>query len=99
MIVFFDLPTKTLGDKREYRKFRKHLLQEGFFMMQESVYTKIVLNTTMATRVRKSLKDNKPRAGLVQILLITEKQFAKIDYLVGEYTGETIDSAERLVVL
>ncbi len=40
MIVFFDLPTKTTADLREYRKFRKLLITNGFVMMQESVYTK-----------------------------------------------------------
>ena len=37
IIVFFDLPTETLEDKREYRKFRKMLIENGFVMMQESV--------------------------------------------------------------
>ena len=38
MIVFFDLPTKTTADLREYRKFRKLLITNGFVMMQTSVY-------------------------------------------------------------
>ena len=40
VIVFFDLPTLTLEDKKEYRNFRKFLLKRGFAMMQESVYSK-----------------------------------------------------------
>ena len=38
VIVFFDLPTQTLEDKREYRKFRKFLIKKGVLMIQESVY-------------------------------------------------------------
>ena len=38
-------------------------------------------------------------AGLVQALTVTEKQFVKMDYIVGEYTSDIIDSEERLIVL
>ena len=48
-IVFFDLPNVYLKDKKNYIKFRKYLLSEGFIMMQESVYSKIVLNNQQAT--------------------------------------------------
>ena len=50
VIVFFDLPTQTLEDKREYRKFRKFLIKKGFLMMQESVYCRLVLNQTVANK-------------------------------------------------
>ena len=43
-IVFFDLPNKYLKDKRNYLKFRKYLINEGFIMLQESVYSKLILN-------------------------------------------------------
>lgn len=40
-IVFFDLPNVYLKDRKNYIMFRKYLLNEGFLMMQESVYSKI----------------------------------------------------------
>ena len=56
-IVFFDLPNIYFADKRNYLLFRKFLLKEGFIMMQESVYSKIVLNSQQSTflleRIRK----------------------------------------------
>ena len=42
---------------------------------------------------------NKPEDGLVQMLVITEKQFAKMEYVVGEKQTTVLDSAERIVVL
>ena len=42
---------------------------------------------------------NKPAEGVVQILTITEKQFVKMDYVVGENTSDVIDSEERVVIL
>ena len=99
VIVMFDLPVTTKADIRNYNRFRKYLIRSGFIMMQESVYTKLALNATAAEFVMKRVRANKPPAGLVQMLMITEKQFSKIEYVVGSRTSEIIDSAERLVVL
>ena len=55
IMVLFDLPTKTVENRKEYLKFRKFLLNEGFIMMQESVYTRLVLNGSSAKFVRDKL--------------------------------------------
>ena len=60
VMVFFDLPTITEKNRAEYRKFHKFLIQEGFIMMQESVYTKLALNGTVAELIRKKVRKNKP---------------------------------------
>lgn len=99
VIVFFDLPTITLEDKREYRTFRKFLLKRGFAMMQESVYSKLALNTTAANGIISSVKDNRPKTGLVQMMVITEKQFSKMEYVVGEKGSTIIDSDQRTIIL
>lgn len=51
LIVMFDLPTLTVEDMRSYRDFRKFLIKNGFMMMQESVYSKIALNQSMANLI------------------------------------------------
>ena len=99
VIVFFDLPTETAEDKREYRNFRKFLIKKGFLMMQESVYCKLALNTTVAESIVQAVKCNKPRAGIVQLLVITEKQFNKMEFIVGSAQNTIIDSDDRLVIL
>ena len=99
VILFFDLPTETLEDKREYRNFRKFLIKKGFLMMQESVYCKLALNQTVAGAVVTAVKNNKPKDGLVQLLVVTEKQFAKMEYICGERTSSIIDSDDKLVIL
>ena len=45
ILVMFDLPTETSEERRDYRKFRKNLIKNGFIMMQESVYVKPVSYT------------------------------------------------------
>ncbi len=99
VIVFFDLPTETAKDRREYTRFRKNLIKSGFMMMQESVYTKLALNQNVADEITKSVKKNKPAAGLVQILSVTEKQFSRIEIVVGEIKSDVIASDERVIVL
>jgi CRISPR-associated protein Cas2 len=99
VIVFFDLPTITVQDRKEYIRFRKLLLSEGFIMMQQSVYTKIVLNGTTAKLMKEKLRKLKPKDGLVQMLTITEKQFSNIEYLCGTENKSVVNSIERLIVL
>ena len=99
LLVFFDLPTETGEDRRNYRKFRRCLIKNGFMMLQESVYCRMLITPTAERAVMDVIRKHKPPAGTVQILSITEKQFSKMEYLVGEYHSEIIDSDERLVIL
>ena len=111
ILVMFDLPVGTESERKNYRLFRKYLIKSGFLMLQESVYCKIAQNTTVAdaiiANVRKNgpdlivqnVKKNKPISGLVQTLRITEKQFSRMEYIVGESKSDVLDSDERLVVL
>lgn len=99
MMVFFDLPTVTGEDRRNYRVFRKALVKNGFIMLQESVYCRLMTSPSMENSLRKVVYDYKPPRGIVQILLVTEKQFNKIEFVVGEHISDIIDTEERLVIL
>lgn len=99
ILVFFDLPVLSLEQRRDYRSFRKFLIKDGFIMLQESVYCKMVLNESAAKAVVEQVKRNRPEDGLVQLLTVTEKQFLKMEYIVGEYKSEVLDSDQRLVIL
>jgi CRISPR-associated protein Cas2 len=99
IMVFFDLPTITSSNKREYTRFHKFLVKSGFLMMQESVYCKLALNTTVSEAIISNVKKNKPPEGLVQVITITEKQFSRMEMIVGTKSSEVLDSDERLVIL
>lgn len=99
VLVFFDLPTETKDNRRNYSRFRKFLIKSGFIMLQESVYCKMALNQTAVSCIVNSIKNQKPPQGIVQILTVTEKQFAKMEFVVGEFTTDVIDDDERLVIL
>ena len=83
-IVFFDLPTITEENRRDYRKFRKVLIKNGFLMMQESVYCRMLIN---------------PTDGIVQVLTVTEKQFSHMEYICGKAHSDIISTDERLIEL
>ena len=68
-------------------------------MLQESVYCKLALNGTAVNAIVDNVHKNKPEEGLVQILTVTEKQYANMDIVVGEMKSEILDSDERLVIL
>jgi len=99
MMIFFDLPTDTAEERRNYRKFRKLLLDSGFLMMQESVYCKLLINGSAEKAVIESIRKNKPPKGIIQALTITEKQFSKMEYISGEFTTDVINSDARMVVV
>lgn len=98
-IVFFDLPNIYAKDRRNYNEFRRYLLSEGFAMMQESVYSKIVLNTQQSEGLMDRLRKKSPKKGLIQVLTITEKQYSQIEYIIGKSNTKIIDTEDRLVIL
>ena len=98
-IVFFDLPNIYAKDRRNYQLFRKFLLNEGFIMLQESVYSKLVLNSEQGKLLLERIRKKSPKKGIIQVLTITEKQYAQIEYIIGENNTKIINSEEKLVVL
>lgn len=74
-------------------------MKNGFLMLQESVYCKLALNSTAVNAIVENIHKNKPEEGLIQLLTVTEKQYAKMDIIIGEIKSEVLDSDERLVIL
>ena len=99
VLVFFDLPVLTKEERRAYTKFRKFLIKNGFLMVQESVYCKLALNSTAVKAIVEQVHKNSPAEGVVQLLTVTEKQYAKMDLIIGDVKSEVLDTDERLVIL
>lgn len=99
VIVFFDLPVVTGEKRKAYIQFRRFLLKNGFMMVQESVYCKLALNGSAVNSIIDNVRKNSPDKGLIQILTITEKQYSKMDMIIGDLKNEILDSDERLVIL
>ena len=99
VLIFFDLPTETREDRRDYSRFRKFLIKSGYMMIQESVYSKLSLNSVQTEQIIEEVKKHRPQKGSVQILSITEKQYSKMEILSGNVDTDVLNSDERLVII
>ncbi|WP_428379564.1 CRISPR-associated endonuclease Cas2 [Olsenella sp. Marseille-QA0557] len=100
LIVFFDLPVETAVQKKQYRQFRKFLNQDGYLMLQESVYAKLVINEGAAGAAVMRLRKHCPQSGLIQVLKVTEKQFSTMEYITGNRDRyDEVDTMEEFLVL
>lgn len=83
MLVFFDLPVVTKAERRAYTVFRRFLINDGYDMIQFSVYGRILHGNDAEEKHMKRLIDNLPPDGSVRCLAVTEKQYAGMKLLVG----------------
>ena len=84
LMVLFDLPVNTKKRRRDYAQFRKALIQDGFLMLQYSVYVPLARNHDDAQKHLRIVEDYLPPAGSVRAMLITEKQYTQMKLLCGE---------------
>lgn len=84
IVVLFDLPTDTKIARKDYTRFRKFLLEDGFAMMQYSVYMRHSSSDENAKVHTKRVKECLPDDGEVRIIKITDKQFGKIEIYYGK---------------
>ena len=57
-------------------------------MLQESVYCRMVINEAMAKSVVARIEGFKPPQGMVCAMIITEKQFAGISFIAGDFKSD-----------
>lgn len=95
----FDLPMESNEEKKEYRVFRKFLIENGFLMIQYSVYSRICSNQEMAEKYLKKVNSVLPSDGSIRGLIITEKQYEKMKILLGSKSkNEEIITDKRLIL-
>lgn len=99
VILFFDLPMQTASEIKAYNRFLKHIKSEGFVMMQKSVYIKLAITQAKADALINRIEKEVPKEGLIDVLIITEKQFSGIMTLLGERVTNVITTDERLIEL
>jgi len=81
MMVMFDLPTDTAEERKAAAKFRNFLLDEGFQMVQFSVYVQFTGTFENSQKFVRAVKQNNPQYGDVNILFFTDKQFSNIIHI------------------
>jgi len=81
IILMFDLPTTSKKDLKKYTKFRKLLLNDGFSMIQYSIYIRICKSNYSANAHIKYIKKIIPIKGEVRILKLTDKVYNSMEIL------------------
>lgn len=89
IVVMFDLPTDTKKARKQYSLFRKLLLEDGFDMMQYSIYSRHCTSEEKANVHIRRIEQNIPPDGEVRILSITDKQFEKMRIFWGKMRKPT----------
>ena len=79
VLVFFDLPTETKRQRKNYAEFRKRLIRDGFQMFQFSLYMRNCPSRENAETHIRRVKSFLPTEGDVGILCITDKQFGAME--------------------
>lgn len=85
VVVMFDLPTGTRSERKHYTRFRKRLVEQGYVMLQYSVYGRPCPSDENAQmhvkRVQAALP---PVEGQVRVLTLTDHQFGRMQIFQGK---------------
>jgi CRISPR-associated protein Cas2 len=92
----FDLPVDTKEARKSYTNFRKALLNDGFVMLQFSVYARHCPSEENAVVHERRVRTFLPEDGEVRLLKITDKQFERMKVFYGKTRKSTEKSPEQL---
>ena len=99
VLVMFDLPTDTAAARRAYRAFRNSLLDDGFLLLQYSVYARHCSSHENAEVHEKRVKRSLPPDGEVRLLIFTDKQFSRMKVFYGKIRKATEKAPEQITLL
>ena len=99
--VIFDLPTLTKEDIRLYNQFRKSIMNDGFMMLQFSVYCRFCRNDTEYRKIIRRIKSYAPyKHGNIRLFALTERQYAQMQIISGSVLAdEELLSINPLVII
>ncbi len=64
IMVFFDLPVQTKAQRREATRFRSFLLNDGYHMIQYSVYARVCNGADAVEKHRRRIKVSVKASGV-----------------------------------
>jgi CRISPR-associated protein Cas2 len=98
LMVMFDLPVKTKIDRRRYSQFRSLLLADGFSQLQFSVYARPFPSEEAGEPCRNRLTRALPEKGHVRLLLVTDRQFAKMRTFFGKKSAPNEEPMRQVLL-
>ncbi len=98
LMAMFDLPVETPDNKRDYARFRKALLKDGFMMLQFSVYARYIPSEEAAEAHRRTIRSAIPPLGQVRLMAVTDHQFGKMEVFCGKKPREPEEVPEQILL-
>ncbi|HEV2331023.1 MAG TPA: CRISPR-associated endonuclease Cas2 [Verrucomicrobiae bacterium] len=83
LMAMFDLPVMTKNERQVATRFRNDLLDQGFLMIQFSVYARPCVNFEQLNKHIGTVQKLVPEAGNVRLLYITDEQWLKSVTVIG----------------
>lgn len=96
VLAMFDLPTDTKAARKAYHSFRENLLDDGFTMLQFSVYGRHCPSEENAVVHENRINSNLPPDGEVRVLVVTDKQFERMKVFLGKVRSPTEKAPEQI---
>lgn len=98
VMVVFDLPVLTKAERKRATRFRKDLLDEGFTMMQLSVYLRFTAGKEQALAITQRVGRKVPKDGKVDVLFFTDKQYQNIYSFRGKRDAPKPEKPDQLAL-
>lgn len=83
LMVFFDLPTRTKVHRRRANRFRLFLKKDGYIMLQLSVYARVCRGQDAVDKHIRRVRGSLPKEGSVRTLQVTDKQYGRMELMLG----------------
>jgi CRISPR-associated protein Cas2 len=89
LVVAFDLPVGTKAQRKRATDFRKFLIDDGYQMIQFSVYARPCVTFARQQTHLDRLKGNLPPEGSVRAIFVTRSQWERSCVIQGSPASET----------
>jgi CRISPR-associated protein Cas2 len=99
LFVFFDLPVGTKAQRRAATRFRNFLKDDGYMMLQYSVYARVCRGEDGAMKHIARVTRNLPGEGSIRALQVTDRQYGRMRLLLGEATKTESLGSRQMVLL
>ena len=99
LMVFFDLPTMTKPQRRRANRFREFLKKDGFMMLQLSVYARVCRGQDAVDKHIRRVRSSLPKEGSVRTLRVTDKQYGRMELMLGNARKTESVGTSQMVLL
>lgn len=97
VIAVYDCPMTESEQKHDYMQFRRKILQENFFQLQYSLYTRHFPTMAAAQAAVQRLVASIPEGAKVAFFLVTDKQFAMTkEYFGPEAAARSVETPAQI---